>query len=665
MTANKTIAACISPHPLTRVLLRAAANSARKLNRPWLALYVETPDHYTADAGDRERVLRFLSMAEDMGAEVRRVEAATVLDGIIAFITSQQEIDEPVSHLIIGQKREVTGLWNRLMPSKAERLSRHLHNLETRVEIIPFSNRTQYTSWLDRIRNQDIKVREIIYGLIIVYLAFVLTEILRLSVSNFDWYVNEHNVMALFLIACVLTALRYGLVPGLVAAITAFTILNYYYIAPLKNFGIDDSADGISLAIFLVSAVLVSLMGALSRAQRTALALKERRTEALFKIHRLASNAVNRGEALNIMHKELSDLLDMEVVFYMPPAINPDSLELSCPEKSSLKNKDNETLMRSWQEMRTTGMGTRLRFGTQWRFEPMITSDSEIGILAVKVPNHIRLDASFGRLLTAIADQAAAILERIELSKMMSESRMREEREKLRSMLLSSVSHDLKTPLASIIGALSVYQRMAKAKRLQPETSNELTATALEEAQRLDSFISNILYMTSIESGEISFESEWVEAGEPVEAIKRRLRHRLGGHNLSVLPPAITAEVRMDRMMTEQVLQNIVDNAVKYAPSDTTITLSYGEEEGGFAYRISDEGLGIPEAKREAIFDKYERLKQSDSQVAGTGLGLAIVKAVMEKQNGTIRVRNHEAGGAEFTVWFPEFKISNERSARE
>jgi two-component system sensor histidine kinase KdpD len=233
---------------------------------------------------------------------------------------------------------------------------------------------------------------------------------------------------------------------------------------------------------------------------------------------------------------------------------------------------------------------------------------------------------------------------------------MREEREKLRSMLLSSVSHDLKTPLASIIGSLSVYKRMRKSERLSPEIADELTETALDEAQRLDSFISNILDMTRIESGEIEFNKDWVTPYEPLAAIKKRLRQRLRYHKLEITTSETEYEVEMDQMMTEQILQNLIDNAAKYSPANTEIQVSFGPDGKGFSYKIRDQGKGIPDDKFEAIFDKYERLRLTDSQIAGTGLGLAICKASKEKQNARIEVSNHEDGGAVFTIWFPKYR---------
>lgn len=654
---TQTILVFISAHPKTHVLIRSAANAANENGLKWTAVYFETAKHAHLDSESHARLLRYASLVQRLGGDFHQVSSKTVLDGIVTYTEDFIESGNSVKNVIIGQSSE-EGFFSELRASLAERAARELRNTNTSVQIIPLTGQVYTPSWFERLRLRDIQLVEIGYAIISVALALLATKILQYFVSTTEWWINEHNVMAFFLIACVITALKFGLLPGLVSALLGFTAINYFYSAPLHNFGITNSADGISLSIFLLSAVIVSFMGAYSRASNKALMRKERRSQALYSILRVASNANSRTEALKILHDELSKLLETDIAFFMPELMNPKGLKISFPRDIDLSEEDEKALNLCWSQSRATGQGALHRFETEWRFEPMLTSNGEIGVMGIRIADDFLIDSSFSRLLTALADQSASILERIELTKMMSESRMREEREKLRAMLLSSVSHDLKTPLASIIGALSVYKRMRKSDRLNQAVADELTETALDEAQRLDSFISNILDMTRIESGDIEFDKSWVPAHEPIAAINKRLRQRLRFHTLEVNEPENPYEVEMDQMMTEQVLQNLIDNAAKYSPVNTVIEVSYGPEENGFSYHIRDQGHGIPEDKFEAIFDKYERLRLSDSQIAGTGLGLAICKASMEKQKGRIKVRNNIDSGAEFTIWFPNFRVA-------
>lgn len=652
---NKIVLVCIDAHPKSRLLLRAAANKARALNCKWMALYIETPEHYVADGETRERILRFLTIAEEMGGEVYQIEGSGAVEGIAAFIKSSDTETHRIHSVIMGQSHK-EGFFAELKTSVAARVAAELRKTQIEVQIIPLTGRHYTASWFDRLRLREVKLREIAYALLSVLCAYGVSELLHANVPMIEWKIQSSNVMAFFLIACVITSLRYGLIPGLVSALAGFTTINYFYIMPLHNFDIDHSGDAIGLSIFLLSSITVALMGAFSRAGNAALIRKERRSQLLYKIHRIASESHDQQQAMEIIHRELSNLLEMDVAFFLPELMDHQKINPVYPNNIELSDHDIQALRSCWISMRTTGIGTLNNFQSTWRFEPLVTTSGEIGVMGIKVPQQMRLDASFGRLIMALADQAAAIFERLELNHMMSESRMREDREKLRSMLLSSVSHDLKTPLASIIGSLSVYNRMKKSGRLTPEIADELTDTALEEAQRLDSFITNILDMTRIESGEITFDSEWINVEEPLNHVQKRLRQRLVKHHLVIDKPQGVAEAKMDMMMTEQVLQNVIDNAAKYSPVDTTIRISYGKDGDGFSYKVRDQGPGIPPDKLEAVFDKYERLRHTDSQAAGTGLGLAICKAIMEKQNGTATIRNHEEGGAEFTIWFPDYK---------
>lgn len=239
----------------------------------------------------------------------------------------------------------------------------------------------------------------------------------------------------------------------------------------------------------------------------------------------------------------------------------------------------------------------------------------------------------------------------------MEETRISEEREKLRVMLLSSVSHDLKTPLASIIGALSAHQTLGN--KLKPEKHIELIEGSLEEARRLDSFITNILDMTRLETGNIKFKQEWCGLSQFMEDLHKRMLHRLKNRPLNIEMPMTPVDVYMDVIMTGQVVQNLLDNACKYTPHGSPIDISWNNENGnGITCSIRDHGEGVPEAQFTHIFDKFARLHKKDSQTAGTGLGLAIAKTVMESQGGWIKVNNHPEGGAIFTFYLPRWRMA-------
>ena len=279
---------------------------------------------------------------------------------------------------------------------------------------------------------------------------------------------------------------------------------------------------------------------------------------------------------------------------------------------------------------------------------------TNLGVLGIDLKDKPDVDAAFGQLFSNIADQTALILERLVIEHVAEDKRVQAEREQLRAMLLSSVSHDLKTPLASIIGSLSVIRSMDD--KLTPEQRLMLMNNALDEAQRLDSFITNILDMTRLESGQIEFKKAWVRPVDIMRDILHRLRERLRHHRVVTTPIDSTIMVHIDGMMILQVLQNLLDNAAKYTPPGTEITVSCVVDDMGCRLEVRDRGPGIPDTHLDKIFDKYARLKRQDKQVAGTGLGLAIAKTIMKSQGGDIVATNHPDGGAVFTLSLPEWR---------
>ncbi len=501
---------------------------------------------------------------------------------------------------------------------------------------------------------RGIRVMDVFWAWVAVFCAFLVTELLRAYTPRIAFQLNQQNVAIIFLIACVFIAGRFGLFPGLVASVSSFLLINYLYMLPTYAFHFDHMGDILNMALFLAAALLVSLFNSHTRAHAAASAAKERRTRLLYRLQRLWSEATHRQDAIQRLCRAMEEELDVETVFYLP---NPDQPErLEAVGEGVVEQKARTQLIRAWENLQTTGAGTKGGAAAGWRFIPMLTNEQEIGVLAIRVSREPLRDADFLRLIHAIAEQAALLLERMELTGRMQESHIREEREKLRAMLLSSVSHDLKTPLASIIGGLRLHSSLLQRGQLDAATAEDLLQTAVQEAERLEQFIHNILEMTRLESGEIHFRQEWHNPAESVLQVRARLASRLERHRLHLDLPKRPLQVKMDVQMTEQVMQNLLDNAAKYAPEGSIIRLRLDRDAttGSMVCEVEDEGNGVPDSQKSRIFDKYARLDREDKQVAGTGLGLAICKAIVEAQGGTINVQDGQTGGALFRFTLPE-----------
>ncbi len=650
---------CIDGHPKTMMLLRIAARRAKDTGCTWSALFVETPNFYRNDESLREQILRFLTAAKEMGASIHQIEANDIVSGVREHLKECEENGTLPTHMLLGETKR-DGIWALLNPSTARKIERALHHrIELRTVPLTRDHEVPETTLASTAIRQSVKLSEIGYGLLAVFIAYLATETLRMVVPRIVFLLNDHNVSLIFLIACAFTAGRYGLIPGLIASLTSFFAINVFYIEPLYQLRLTGPTEAINLLLFLFAALILSLFGSYNRAHARAIAQRARRTQALYDIQTVVSKATTRSEAFTLLYERMQKWISMDLAYFLPNALSPDDLEAAIPEEVALDALSLKARDLCWQELRATGAGTPIIKEAAWRFEPMATELGDIGVLGIKIRNARNLDAAFGKLHAALAQKSAIILERLELAQEIQETRISEEREKLRAMLLSSVSHDLKTPLASIIGSLSAYHSMYDS--LPDEQKRMLTATALDEAQRLDSFISNILDMTKIESGDIRFKREWCSPDEIVATVAKRLRQRLTHHTLTIERLKDRIEVEADQMLLEQVVQNLLDNAAKYAPAGTEITVSMTiDDHDAFTFSVRDRGQGIPDGEQDAIFDKYTRLKKTDSKVAGTGLGLAICKSIMEGMKGSIAVYNHEKGGAVF-----QLKLHNWRDADE
>lgn len=658
---TRYILVCIDGHPKSHRLLAAGYRRAQETGLPLRLLFANPVDEALGSTSRQHARMRLLDKARASGAEVTFLERPDWMQAALEHLHAAFGAGDRIEHVFVGRHGDGDSLfWRR--KGLAERVAAEF-GTRAQVTVVPLEGGSGERSFWRRLDIGPLTWRTLFVPIVAVALAYALAELGRMLLPAIFYKINMHNVVLVFLLACVVVALRFGAISALIASFLSVGLINYAYVVPIRQFNIGTMADIISIVIFLLAAVVVSFLGGHVRANADRARRREQRTNALYEINKLTSEAENIHQLLEILNRELGTLLRMDVAFFLHKPTESDGDEADAgdvpvfakyPDQINLPDVDIRALEKCWQTNMPTGLGTLRGIGAQWYFEPISTVDRRFGVFGVNVPLNARLDPGFSQLITALADHTAMVLERLDAIARMNESRFREEREKLRAMLLSSVSHDLKTPLASVIGSISVLRSLQQSGRLTDEHQDTLTETALDEAQRLDSFISNILSMTRLESGDIHFTQEQHDPMEPLGRVRKSLRTRLRGRKLNITNGANGVTVTMDGMMTTQVLQNVIDNAAKYSPKGTDIDVTLARDKDGFSYRVRDRGPGIPDDQLDRVFDKYERLNKQDSQVAGTGLGLAIAKTVMTKQGGDIRVHNHEEGGAEFVVWFPD-----------
>ena len=494
------------------------------------------------------------------------------------------------------------------------------------------------------------------------YLEGTLTTAVATALGKaIDASITVPNVSLVFVVPVLVAAARHGLVPSLWVAGLSVLCFNFFFLPPLYEFTIADPANAVALVLLMFVAIAASALAARTRSQTEAARREARTTAELYAFSRKIAGVIELYDLLWIVVTHLARLLNAEVVILMPekdPGDGKLAPRAAFPPDSEFSDADLAAARWSWDADHPTGRGTDTLPGGRWLFVPISTSRSGVGVIGVlPLKAGHELSASERRLLEAVGNQAAVAIERLTLAEDIDQARLGAERERLRSAMLTSVSHDLRTPLASIIGALSSLRSYRD--RYDEQTRDELLGTALSEAERLDRFVSNLLDMTRLDAGAIAPKREAVDAGDLVSTALRRAMPLLKD---KVVVPSVTPglpPLSLDFVLAEQVLFNLLDNAAKYSPVGGRIEVEARPVAGAVEIVVRDEGPGIPADALDRLFHKFYRADAGDRQRAGTGLGLAIAKGFVEALGGTIAARNRPdrsgtgRSGAEFIVRYP------------
>jgi two-component system, OmpR family, sensor histidine kinase KdpD len=639
--AGERILVCVSEDPRAAGLVRYTKRLADRVHAPWTAITIETRRSLQLTDTERDRLADTLRLAESLGGEALTIPAVgrRIADDLISFAQGHN-----VTQIIIG-KSSRSRLFEMIHGSVVHDLVRRAGNISVHViagdELPANANVTVQT----RARSEPFQPRPYLTAVLITALGLGVAELIQ------PWFGVE-NVDLVFLTAVVGVAARYGLWPSLLTSVLASLCYNFFFLPPIYTFTITDPTNIAAFFFFMLIAVLVSNVAGRVRIQADTAIGRVRTTEQLYAFSRKLAGTAILDDVLWATAYQTALMLKVRVVLLLPEG-GKLTVMTGYPPEDQLDDADLAAASWAWSNDRAAGRGSDTLPGAKRLFLPMRTGRGLIGVIGIDDDRTgPLLTPDQRRLLDALVDQGALAIERVLLVEDMDRVKRTMEQDRLRAALLTSISHDLKTPLASVLGAASTMRDLEA--NLSDQQKVDLLTTVIDESERLNRFIANLLDMTKLESGAIVPNSAPHDLGEIVGSALRRAGKILASHNVSLELAADLPMLELDAVLFEQVLFNLLDNAAKYSPADTTIAIRARRDGQWVVIDISDEGEGIPPGEVEHVFDKFYRVQKGDHVRPGTGLGLAISRGFIEAMHGRITAANRvDRRGAVLIIHLP------------
>ncbi|SOD95033.1 ATP-binding protein [Caenispirillum bisanense] len=618
----------------------------------WYVAYVDTAWNHRLPRALQREVSESLHLADHLGAEVVSLGGPDLLDEVSDFIRTQR-----ITEVVVARPpvRGLRRLWKRPF---ADQLMERFRNLG--VHIVPGPEVTVDAFALPwRIDDGRPWFHEYLAGAVAACMAAGLIKVL-------DPLLPSESLSIIMLMAVVYAATAYGFASALFTSVIGLAMFNVFFVEPKFALTPDKPEQIFQLAIYLVLAAITSNLAGRLHDQAQAARRRERHTGALYHLSREVAATSDPHAVMDAIARQLRDLLSVEVSIVLPrrmvaeadpgPAgsdAEADELCVAWPDGGALP--DGDWKIAAWVRRygEAAGRGTAVHSNAGRMFHPLRTGSTIIGVLVVEAEDPASFRSpTFRRQLDSLAGFSALALERMQLNREVENVRVVAETESLRSALLSSLSHDLRTPLASIIG--STTSLLAYGRSYSEEVQRDLLKTVLEEAERLNRFVGNLLQMTKLEAGATVPKPQWADLDDLVGTTLERMESRLEKVRVEVDIAPMMPLFQVDFVLMEHVLMNLIDNAVKYSPVGSTITIRGRHAANWIVLEVQDEGIGIPQEHCKRIFDKFFRVYARDRVVAGTGLGLAICKGIVEGHGGTIEAESPGANqGSIFRVRLP------------
>lgn len=638
--AGERVLVCVGDGVDSTGLVRHAKRVADRVHATAIAIHIETARSEQLDETQRDRIAEAMRFAGRLGMEAVTVPGAgrRIADDVLAYAQANN-----VTQIVVGKATRPR--WFEILNgSIVFDLVRRAGDISVHVIATP-----QETGTKSRAARSSVAPRIVLTP----YWKATAFVVGALGVAKaIEPVFGVQNIDLVFLTAVVGAAIATGLYPSLFAVLLSTLSYNFFFLPPLYTFTIADPTNVAALFCFTLVAVLVSNLTARVRNQATIARTRASTTEALYSFSRKLAGCVGVDDVLWATAYQIASMLKVRVVMLLPDN-GTLTVRAGYPPEDELADADLAAAQWTWSRNTPAGRGADTLPGAKRYFAPMRTGRGLIGVVGLDTdkPGPL-LSPEQHRLFDALLDQSALAIERVNLVGDLDNARRVVETDKLRSALLTSISHDLRTPLASVLGSATTIRDLGSA--LDDEAKAGLVATIIEEAERLNRFIANLLDMTKLEAGAVKPNLSMVDVREIVGGALARARSILADHKVDVALENGLPMLQLDPVLFEQVLFNLFDNAAKYSDAGTTVRVLARREGAQVRLQVIDEGVGIPAEDVETIFEKFYRVRKGDRVRAGTGLGLAISRGFVEAMGGTVTAGNRsDCSGAVLTLRLP------------
>lgn len=612
---------CVGSDPLSEKVVRVASRLASGLNAPWLVVSIERADREVETPERLQRIETLFRLAEQLGAETRRIIGNDFVDEILKLARR-----EHATQIVIGTRKR--SRWQKLatrslpdaLAAKASGLGIHI--------VTPDSTPAE------RVRSSFRPIRTTVLRQSALWaLGFVgVTTALGKAI---DVFVELPNISLLFLLAVLGASVVGGYAAAFLAALLSALAYNFFFIDPRHTFTIAAPHEVFALFVFLAVAIIAGGLASRIREQAEVARIRATALQSLYDFSRKLASTGKGDDAIWLAVSQLQASLKRKVVLLVPRKGDL-GVAAAWPPDTELDVTDMTAARWTHDKREPAGQGTGTLPNSRFEFRPLLGPHGIVGVCGIEHTGD-RLDLNAERALTAILDQTAIALDRARLADETVEQAARLEGERYREALLSSISHDLRTPLATITGAVTGLRQLGE--RMTPDNRDDLLQSIEEESGRMSRFVANLLDMTRIEAGTLKPKQDWVDVADVVQSAVERTRKYAPGRVVETGIASDLPLIRGDSVLIGQVLFNLLDNAVKYG-GDEPINVYARRDGKDVLISVTDHGKGIPPEDLDRIFEKFYRRGKPDGRAPGTGLGLSIARGFVEAMGGRIHAES-------------------------